>query len=61
MTDPTRIRFLQVWGHPTRNEIYGPSDGVVIVGKWAADKLVEQGVAEYAGEEREQEIEIPGA
>ena len=42
--NPVRIRFLKVWGHPTRNEIYGPGDHVW-VSAWVANTLCNGGVA----------------
>lgn len=47
MKDPeVWIRFIQAWGHPTRNEIYGPSSGKVGVSRWVADNLISGGYAE---------------
>jgi len=40
-----KIRFLKAWGHPTRNEVYGPPQ-VVIVSQWIADNLIGGGYAE---------------
>lgn len=46
-----RIRFLKVWGHPTKDEIYGPSSGVVEVSEWAADQLIRTGYAVRVSDE----------
>lgn len=48
LCDQTRIEFLKVWGHPTRNEIFGPGDKVRCR-KEAAEMLVKQGIAKYLG------------
>ena len=40
-----KMRFLKTWGHPTRNEIYGPGDRVRV--SEAVSKMLEQhGTAE---------------
>ena len=45
-----RIRFLKAWGHPTRNEVYGPGSGVVRVSEWIAGILTKDGTAEIVTE-----------
>jgi len=40
-----RIRFIRVWGHPTKYQIWGPSDGVVEVTEWQAERLIQSGYA----------------
>lgn len=54
----TKIRFLKVWGHPTRNEIYGPGD-ICVVTDWAAAILTNGGTAELITAPTEPEA--PGA
>lgn len=39
------IRFLKVWGHPTRNIIMGVGD-TARVSEWIAELLIKQGYAE---------------
>lgn len=38
------IKFIRVWGHPTRNEIYGPGQ-IVKVSEWVAEVLCRGGYA----------------
>lgn len=38
------IEFIKVWGHPTRNEIYGPPQRAM-VSEWIAKNLVHNGFA----------------
>ena len=44
------IEFVQVWGHPTRNEIYGPPERV-LVSEWVANHLVSHGIAKRVANE----------
>lgn len=46
----TRIRFIKAWGHPTRNEIYGPGS-IARVSRRIADTLVHSGIVEIITEE----------
>lgn len=41
----TRVRFLKVWGHPTRSEVCGVGD-VARVSRRIADLLLKDGTAE---------------
>lgn len=39
-----KIEFLKAWGHPTKNEIYGPPQ-VVFASSYQAERLVFSGYA----------------
>lgn len=39
-----RIEFIKAWGHPTRNEVYGPGNRAR-VSRWIADNLISGGYA----------------
>mgnify|MGYP001015647322 FL=1 len=55
MSAPTnvRVRFVKVWGHPTRDLIMGVGD-IALVSEWIARVLIKGGYAERVTEkERE--------
>ena len=48
MSEPkVLIEFVRAWGHPTRNEVYGPPQRFW-VSEWAAENLVSGAYAKRA-------------
>lgn len=43
------IEFIKAWGHPTRNEVYGPPQRAK-VSEWIANNLVNGGYAKRVTE-----------
>ena len=41
-----QVVFVKVWGHPTKNQIWGPSDGVIWMTEDQAATLERQGYVE---------------